>query len=80
MPLPCAVPGLVVARLLARRPPLCARVGAEFRRVLVQTIEAWFADAPATHDAVMRGPWTRPTPGTADFRNARPQTTERSIT
>jgi hypothetical protein len=67
-----ARPRLAVAHLLARRPPLCDRVGAEIRRVLLQTLEAWSADA------VMPGPRPRPTRGTAEPHSALTQPTERS--
>ena len=63
---------LAVAHLLARRPPLCDRVGAEIRRVLLQTLEAWCTDP------VMHAPRPRPTRGTAELHSALTQPTERN--
>lgn len=46
-PLPSAQQSLLVARLIARHPPLCADVGSASLRVLLQTLCDWSGDAPA---------------------------------
>lgn len=42
-PLPSARQCLLVARLLARHPPLCAAVGSACQRLLLQTLCDWSA-------------------------------------
>jgi hypothetical protein len=48
-PLPSARQSLLVARLLARHPPLCAAVGSACQRVLLQTLCDWSGTAPGAH-------------------------------
>jgi hypothetical protein len=58
-PLPSARQCLLVARLIERRPPLCAAVGAACQRVLLQTLCDWSAAAPALARAAARARSTR---------------------